>query len=74
MTKSFTLAFSVILAASVLPESVARSASSVSAARYRVLDLGDLEQTSSGIVRGLNSSGDIVGASAGLGIGTRALC
>ena len=41
-------------------------------ARYKVVDVGDLEQTSNGIVRALNYNGDIVGASAGLGTGTRA--
>ena len=71
MAKSFVWAILIILSAPVSHvQRVGYAATSTTP--YRVLDLGDLEQTSSGIVRGLNSSGDVVGASAGLGTGTRA--
>ena len=72
MRKQF-LAITLLLMAQfyVAGQPSAYSASPPSA-RYRVLDLGDLEQTSNGVVRAINSAGDVVGATSGLGTGTRA--
>ena len=70
MKVRFACVISVLLASAPLLEVQVHAASST--ARYRVVDVGDLEQTSNGIVRALNFNGDLVGASAGLGTGTRA--